>query len=269
MADVSLASGTRANREAGISKSLERRLKSYAKLSQASNVKVGIGIIGTLPFLLFFVGIAILFVGGILYALFANRDQNGLETSPFFWALLGGLLVSYGGIVLSVLTLNDVISYVKFASDDDSSPFVFRTPSQEAEYQSKARSDQVAPTYSASQFRGSRDRYGSSGFGSSAYGSSGFGSYDDGTYDPTIQAIYAQRRAAQQQQLWAQPFGQSQPAAEVQVLKAKVDTLAKVVEQTASREREAETRARNAEAVAETALQVAASRPTGGKKRRT
>jgi hypothetical protein len=254
MADVSLVSGTRANREAGISKSLERRLKSYAKLSQASNVKVGIGIIGTLPFLLFFVGIAILFVGGILYALFAIRDQNGFETSPFFWALLGGLLLSYGGIVLSVLTLNDVISYVKFASDDDSSPFVFRTPSQEAEYQSKARSDQVAPAYASQFFRGSRDRYGSSGFGSS----------DDGTYDPAIQTMLARRR-----QQYGQPFGQQlvpqafgQPNEEVQALKAKVETVSRAVEQLASQERDTA-------AVAETALVAASSRgrAAGGKRR--
>jgi hypothetical protein len=131
---------------------------------------------------------------------------------------------------------------------------VFRTPSQEAEYQSKARSDQVAPAYASQFFRGSRDRYGSSGFGSS----------DDGTYDPAIQTMLARRR-----QQYGQPFGQQlvpqafgQPNEEVQALKAKVETVSRAVEQLASQERDTA-------AVAETALVAASSRgrAAGGKRR--
>jgi hypothetical protein len=255
MADVSLATGSRASRQAGISKSLERRLKAYAQVSQASTVKVGIGIAGTTPFILFFVGFATLFVGGVMYALFANRDQNNLNPQPFFWILLIGLLLAYGGIILSVLTLNEVISYVKFAAGDDTSPFVFRSPSQEAENQANLRSEQFAPTsvlspsYRASQFRAlSRE--------SSPYGYS----TDKDAEQDRIQSILAQNLLRSQAQT-------STSAAEVEALKAKVDNLTRTVERTVQKEREVEARSKDAEAIAQTALEVA-SAPRGGKKRK-
>jgi hypothetical protein len=267
VADVSLATGTRASRQAGISESLKRRLTAYAQLSQASTVKVGIGIVGSTPFILFFVGFATLFVGGIMYALFANRDQNNLNTQPFFWILLLGLLLAYGGIVLSVLTLNDVISFIKFASGDDSSPFVFRSPSQEAENQATLRTEQVAPTpsYRGSQFRAlSRDAYGSGSYGTGSYGTGSYGSGSYGTAKDAeqdrIQNLLLQNLSRTQNQT-------TNSALEVKALEAKVDNLAKTVERSLQKEREVEVRTKEAEALAQTALEVVASQPRGGKKK--
>lgn len=131
------SSGTRTV-DSAISKSLNAKLIAYAQSTQASNLKVGFGVIGWFPFLSTIIGIAVVFITSVVMA-----TQSGLAKDngqSFFWVTVIGISLTAIGIVLSLINLAEIISFIKFAaSEDPMSPFVFRTPIEEAEYQAKVK----------------------------------------------------------------------------------------------------------------------------------
>lgn len=121
-----------------VSKSLASKLVKYAQTTQKSNLKVGFGVVGVFPFLATVVGIAIVFIASVVAAAQSGNVKENAE--PYFVATIVGLSFASIGIVLSLIKLAEVISFIKFAATEDPrSPFIFRTPIEEAEFQAQLK----------------------------------------------------------------------------------------------------------------------------------
>ena len=126
-----------------MSKSLGSKLRAYAEATQASNLKVGFGVIGWFPFLTTIVGLGIIFITAIVMATQSGTAKDNGQS--FFWVSIVGISMAAIGIVLSLINLAEIIEFIKFAASEDvTSPFVFRTPLEEANYQAKLKETSTA-----------------------------------------------------------------------------------------------------------------------------
>lgn len=114
------------------SKVIRAKLRAYANTGSFSNLSIGVGVVGILPLLVSVVGIAVVLLSSFALAAQKSAQQIPDQRRNYFIAIMVGLVLCVIGVVLSLMSLAEVIEYVKLLADDPDSMFEFRNPVEEA-----------------------------------------------------------------------------------------------------------------------------------------
>jgi hypothetical protein len=114
------------------SKAIRSKLRTYANTGTFSNLSIGVGIVGVGPLLLSVVGAAVVLLSAFALAAQKSAQQIPDQRRNYFIAIMVGLVLCVIGVILSLISLAEVIEYVKLLADDPDSMFEFRNPVEEA-----------------------------------------------------------------------------------------------------------------------------------------